>query len=114
MTGRGVTYALIESNGTPIGYIGFEPQPQSHVLFLSKLYVLPEYHGKGIGHFALDWVKTQARARSCTVLRLRVNKYNAPAIRAYRRAGFLFIEDLCTDIGNNFVMDDHLLELPLP
>jgi len=114
MTGRGVTYALIESNGTPIGYIGFEPQPQSHVLFLSKLYLLPEYHGRGIGHFALDWVKTQARARSCTVLRLRVNKHNAPAIRAYRRAGFLFIEDLCTDIGNNFVMDDHLLELPLP
>lgn len=113
MTGRGVTYALIESGGQPVGYIGFEPQPQSTVLFLSKLYLLPEQHGRGIGRFALDWVQNQARARGCTVLRLRVNKNNAPAIRAYRRAGFHFIEDICSDIGNGFVMDDHLLELPL-
>jgi GNAT superfamily N-acetyltransferase len=110
MTGRGVTYALIESDGAAVGYLGFEPQPDSRVLFLSKLYLLPEQHGKGIGRFALDWVRRQAGDRGHEVLRLRVNKHNAPAIRAYLRAGFLFIEDICSDIGNGFVMDDYLME----
>ena len=117
MTERGVTYALIEvASGAseaariPVGYIGFERQPQSRVLFLSKLYLLPDYHGLGLGQIALDWVVSQVRTSGCEVLRLRVNKNNAPAIRAYRRAGFQFVEDLCSDIGNGFVMDDYLME----
>jgi ribosomal protein S18 acetylase RimI-like enzyme len=114
MTGRGAVFALIESDHTPVGYIGLEPRSQDRVLFLSKLYLLPQYHGIGLGRFALDWVKTQAAARHCSLIRLRVNKNNAPAIRAYLRAGFHFVEDLCSDIGNGFVMDDYLLELPLP
>ena len=110
MTGRGVVYALIEDQGRPVGYIGFETQPASSVLFLSKLYVLPEEHGKGLGRLGLEWVREQARARGDTVLRLRVNKNNAAAIRAYLRAGFQFAEDICSDIGNGFVMDDYLME----
>ncbi len=110
MSGRGVTYALIERGGAPVGYVGFETQPESSVLFLSKLYLLPEQHGQGAGRLALEWVRAQARARGDTVLRLRVNKKNAPAIRAYLRAGFIFVEDICSDIGNGFVMDDFLME----
>ena len=49
----------------------------------------------------------------CTRLQLRVNKANASAIRAYCRAGFTFVEDVCTDIGNGFVMDDYRLERPV-
>ncbi len=110
MSGRGVVYALIESAGAPAGYIGFETQPGSSALFLSKLYLLPRHHGKGLGKCALEWVREQARARGNTVLRLRVNKNNAAAIRAYLRAGFQFVEDICSDIGNGFVMDDYLME----
>lgn len=121
MTERGATYALIEisagadaAQGTPVGYVAFEPPSGSSVLFLSKLYLLPEYQGRGFGRLALDWVGTQARTLGCGVLRLRVNKHNAPAIRAYRRAGFEFVEDVCSDIGNGFVMDDYLMERAIP
>lgn len=105
-----VSYALIESASTAIGYIGFETQPASPVLFLSKLYLLPQHHGHGIGRLALDWLQHQALATGHPQLRLRVNKQNAPAIRAYLRAGFHFAEDICSDIGNGFVMDDFLME----
>jgi RimJ/RimL family protein N-acetyltransferase len=46
----------------------------------------------------------------CARLQLRVNKANAPAIRAYQRAGFTFLEDVTTDIGSGFVMDDFRME----
>jgi RimJ/RimL family protein N-acetyltransferase len=49
----------------------------------------------------------------CTHLQLRVNKANSPAIRAYQRAGFTFLDDVCTDIGSGFVMDDFRMEKPV-
>lgn len=108
---RGVCYALIEAGGSgPIGYLGCERQPGSDVLFLSKLYLLPEWHGRGIGQVGLTWVQEWARASGCRVVRLRVNKHNTSAIRAYLRHGFHFTEDLCSDIGSGFVMDDFLME----
>ena len=51
--------------------------------------------------------------RICQRLQLRVNKANATAIRAYQRFGFAIIEDICTDIGSGFVMDDYRMELAL-
>ncbi len=110
MRSRGVVYALIEEGGAPAGYIGYETQPESRALFLSKLYLLPDRHGRGLGQLALEWVRAQARSRGDTVLRLRVNKNNSAAIRAYLRAGFVFVEDICSDIGSGFVMDDFLME----
>lgn len=108
---RGVCYALIEAGGSgPSGYIGCERQPGSDVLFLSKLYLIPECHGVGLGQAALTWVREFARTNACRVVRLRVNKNNTAAIRAYLRHGFHFVEDLCTNIGSGFVMDDYLLE----
>jgi RimJ/RimL family protein N-acetyltransferase len=49
----------------------------------------------------------------CKHLQLRVNKANAPAIRAYLRAGFVFLDDVCSDIGSGFVMDDFRMEKAL-
>ena len=120
MSERGGIYALIEgltggetgAVATPVGYLGLEPDASSGVLFLSKLYLLPEGQGRGLGRLALGWARAQARALGCQVLRLRVNKHNAPAIRAYRRAGFAFVGELCTDIGQGFVMDDYVMECP--
>jgi ribosomal protein S18 acetylase RimI-like enzyme len=42
-------------------------------------------------------------------IRLRVNRGNHLAIRAYQRAGFEITEELCNDIGGGFVMDDYVM-----
>ena len=47
---------------------------------------------------------------AATRLRLRVNKRNAAAIRSYLRGGFVFQEDVVTDIGSGYVMDDYVME----
>jgi len=109
MQTKGVWYALIEAAGHgPVGYLSFERYPEG-ILFINKLYLLPEMHGRGIGAIALQWVNERAEELDCHSVHLRVNKHNAPAIRAYQRAGFRFIEDVCSDIGSGFVMDDYLM-----
>ena len=110
---RGVVYALIMAGAEAIGYLAFEDVPQDCSVVLHRLYVRPVYHGSGVGAAVLDWLSQQARPRGVEAIRLRVNKRNVTAIRAYLRAGFVFDYDLCTDIGDGFVMDDHVLKKDL-
>lgn len=110
---RGVWYALIEAESLgAVGYLSFERYAEG-IVFINKLYILPEMHGRGIGAAALNWTLERAKELSCDRVQLRVNKHNAPAIRAYQRAGFLFVADVCSDIGSGFVMDDYLMEKPV-
>lgn len=107
---RGAWFALIEAEARgPVGYLSFERYPEN-ILFINKLYVQPEVHGLGVGAAALAWTEARARELGCHAVQLRVNKRNAPAIRAYQRAGFRFVEDVCSDIGSGYVMDDFRME----
>lgn len=111
MQSRDVWYALVETAGPKaVGYISFEKQLFEPVLFINKLYLLPEVHGHGLGAFTLRWAEDRARELECKTVRLRVNKKNAGAIRSYLRAGFRFTEDVVSDIGSGFVMDDYVME----
>jgi GNAT superfamily N-acetyltransferase len=111
---RGVVYALLNDGaGKAVGYVAFEPRPAEQDAFLHKLYLLPEVAGKGIGATALAWVAARARERRLTAVRLCVNKHNHAAVRAYLRAGFQFEQDVITDIGDGFVMDDFVMRMSL-
>lgn len=102
-----VTYALIKMKGGIAGYIGCGPE--DGVMFLHKLYLLPEFAGKGFGAAALAWVCERARKLGFPAVKLRVNKRNTGAVRAYLRAGFVFEDDVVADIGGGFVMDDFVM-----
>ncbi|WP_395748012.1 GNAT family N-acetyltransferase [Prosthecobacter sp.] len=111
MQARDVWYALVEVAGPkPVGYISFEKLLFEPVLFINKLYILPEVHGHGLGGMTLRWAEDRAKELRCRAVRLRVNKRNATAIRSYLRAGFRFTEDIVSDIGSGFVMDDYVME----
>lgn len=110
---RAVCYALIEVDGRPSGYLSVEFQRQEKSAFLHKLYLLPEFHRMGAGALALDWVENAATRIGLRLVKLRVNKNNAAAIRAYLRRGFHFAGEVVTDIGGGFVMDDYWMEKKL-
>ncbi len=111
---KGMCYALIRGNGPVLGFVAFESRAHEDEAFLHKLYLLPEAAGRGLGAAALNWVSEQAATRGLKRLRLFVNKRNVQAVRAYLRNGFVFDQDVITDIGDGFVMDDFVMVKTLP
>jgi phosphoribosylanthranilate isomerase len=108
---RGVAWTLAELDRHPVGYLALSfdgAQAELH-----KLYLLPDRQGSGLGQEMLREARDAAVAGGAQVLRLRVNKTNARALRSYERAGFRIVDALVAEIGGGFVMDDYVLSLPL-
>lgn len=110
---RQISYAFIKHDDATIGYLSWERVPNDESLYIHKLYMKPEWHGLGIGARALQWLEEQSRNFNGTRMRLRVNRKNHKAIRAYLRHGFVFEYDVCSDFGCGYVMDDHVMGKPL-
>jgi ribosomal protein S18 acetylase RimI-like enzyme len=105
---QGAQYFLIFIDNTAVGY--FSIQKKDATIFLSKLYVLKEMRGKGIGLKAMNFIVLESQKSACKYITLTVNKYNTNAIKAYQSMGFEIIEKVVADIGNNFVMDDYVMK----
>lgn len=110
---RGISYTLMQREDQPVGYMAWERVPNDQSLYIHKLYLKPELQGSGIGARALQWLEEKARDFNGTRMRLRVNRKNHTAIRAYLRHGFVFEYEVCSDFGQGFVMDDHVMGKPL-
>lgn len=93
------------------GYLAFGIRKKE--CLLSKLYVLPELQGQGLGRRALDFAIDHARAAGCSSLVLGVNRHNFQALEAYLSWGFVVDRPLVADIGQGFIMDDYWLRLRL-
>lgn len=103
-------YYLIYYNNTICGYLGLGQE--DHCLLLSKIYLLDVFRGKGILDSILDFSKECAKEKSLNTLRLYVNKYNK-ALARYEAKGFKIVSSHVFDIGNDYVMDDYRMELPI-
>ena len=104
---EGMTYCLVYSDRNPVGYLAFKEQDEE--LFLSKIYVLSDQRGKGIGKAAMEFVESRAKDQGKHFLSLTVNKNNRGSITAYEKLGFVNQGPLETDIGGGFIMDDYLM-----
>lgn len=105
----GDEYFLLRHGDEWLGYAAVRNEPDAGRLFVSKLYLLKEARGQGIGRASLEYLARLARQRGLHKLWLTVNKYN-PAVLAYLRIGFVKVNDVITDIGDGYVMDDFQLE----
>ena len=110
---RGVRYELAMADGHVVGYLGHELQREKRVLQLHKIYLVPELHGRGAGQAMLAHVVQTAQHAGMHAVELGVHKTHHRALAAYRRAGFVVMESFVRDIGNGFVMDDHVLRYTL-
>lgn len=101
----GMEYVLIDYKNLPVGYLAFEKREKE--LFLSKIYLLREFRGKGLGKKAMTYVYKKAQEQKCSQISLTVNKNNKRSITAYEGMGFEKGTALILDIGGGFVMDDY-------
>ena len=104
---EGYEYYTVFNKELPVGYMAL--RRESEHLFLSKIYVLRGYRGKGIGKKMMTFISNKATVYQLKFIRLTVNINNINSIKAYERLGFENVGPLVTDIGNGFVMDDYVM-----
>jgi len=95
---------VIEQDGHPAGFVvltvSFSMEYGGLRGFVDDFYVAPQYRNHGLGHAALETVKTACRRRGVRSLLVETGPDNDAALSAYRSVGF-------TDSGHC------LLTLPL-
>lgn len=101
-------YYFINVDGENVGYFGFNQKKD--FLFLSKLYLKKEFRGKGLGKLAMERIIKVAKSNKLKKIQLTVNKFNTKTIKAYEKWGFTIVASVVTDIGEGYVMDDHIME----
>ncbi len=105
---QGYIYYFLEIDDKEIGYIGIKHDGEK--LFLSKLYILKYYRGKGYASQAFELLDEICRQNHLVGIWLNVNRQNSDSIKVYEKKGFKIIKEHITDVGNGFVMDDYLME----
>jgi len=105
----GGRYEWIKVANRRVGFLAYAVEAEADRLHLSKLYLLPEYHGRGIGHQTLRRVQAFGRGQALREIYLYVFRGNELAIRAYQRAGFVISRTDITECGNGFRYDDYLM-----
>ncbi len=79
---------------------------------LQKLYVLPGTQKKGTGKALLQKIEEVAKVNGATKLQLNVNRMNV-AKSFYERDGFTIVREEDIDIGNDYFMNDYVMEKEL-
>lgn len=121
-----ILYLLAEAAGKPAGFAKLDFQSchslitDPNALLLSKLYLLREFQGQGLGKALMQAVDTCGLERGCTGQWLSVWDMNQSAIRFYERAGFRVVgqSPWTFQVGdvrfedNDFVMYRELRRMP--
>lgn len=109
---QGYQYYFIVQDGAPAGYIALRIDADS--LFLSKLYVHRDFRRRGLARAAVGFLASLAGAQRKPKIWLTVNRHNDGSIAAYHHLGFAVEREEVTDIGQDYVMDDFVMALPVP
>jgi GNAT superfamily N-acetyltransferase len=104
-------YFLIkdETNDSFEGFIGYENNYEEGTTKLHRIYLIPESKGKGFGKGALEFLNEKVKESGDDRIILNVNKHNS-AKKFYESQGYSVYNEGIFDIGNNFFMDDYLME----
>lgn len=105
-------YIVEDENKKPLGFVSYELDCEPQKTKIHKIYVLPETQGTGIGKKLFQLVKNQAKIANQSAIFLNVNKYNN-AKEFYQKLNFSIVREEVIDIGNDYVMDDYVMEVSL-
>ena len=106
---KNIFYYLMLRDSSPVGYVGIRVEEKS--LFLSKIYILSQERGYGLGRQSIEFIREFALSKQLEKITLTVNKNNVDTIASYKKMGFKITGNLCSDIGEGYVMDDFAMEL---
>ncbi|HEY6899071.1 MAG TPA: GNAT family N-acetyltransferase [Puia sp.] len=106
-------FAVVEQDEEAIGFASWSETDKPGVFKLHKLYVLTGQQGKGLGRTLLQYIFESIGPRGAKFLRLNVNRYNK-ARQFYERMGFTIVGEEDVPIGNDYFMNDYIMEVAVP
>ena len=83
---KGHFYAYVMIDGKKAGVLS--AGTEGDVLKVGRLYIIPEFRGKGIGSACLEFILDYGRDKGCRIAELSVNPRNENAIAMYYKYGF--------------------------
>ncbi len=107
-----IFYIAMNDFDKPQGFVAYELNAESSKTKIHKIYVLLETQGTGLGKKLVSLVKDKALENNQKAIFLNVNKYNKAKF-FYEKLGFTIVKEEVIDIGNNYVMDDYVMELSI-
>ena len=92
---------IISDSNTPIGWLGINSlESADKVVYLKLAAILPEYHNKGIGHYAINQVIEMLRQRNYSKVALYTDQENYKARACYSKCGFEVTETFMEEMAN--------------
>jgi ribosomal protein S18 acetylase RimI-like enzyme len=104
-------YLLIDDNSIKIGFASVSEESMD-TFKLQKLYVLPKQQGKSFGKILLNEVISYCRAKGGKSIILNVNRHNKARF-FYEKCSFRIIKEVDISIGDDYFMNDYVMELNL-
>ena len=110
----GQVYRIGYEHDNPCAYTEIEKQ-SDNLFHLQKIYVLPNFQGKGIGKAmfedAVQYIRGNAQSFPCS-MELNVNRNNK-ALNFYRKMGMKKLRSGDFEIGGGFFMNDFIMGLEI-
>jgi len=97
--------ALLDGEAAGYGKVKFNDQERR--CYVSSLYILPAYQGKGVGSKLLTKAEGYARGFGVDEIWLGVMEQNTTALAWYRKIGFQFVKEAPFTMGKTTV--NHLI-----
>jgi len=92
---------IILDDETPIGWLGINSlESADKVAYLKLAAILPNYHNKGIGHYAISQVIEMLRQRNYLKVALYTDQENYKARTCYSKCGFEVTETFMEEMAN--------------
>jgi putative acetyltransferase len=82
-----VAFFILRVDGQAAGCGGFKNEAGEYAE-IKRLYVRPQYQGKGYGRLLLEYIERAALQRGICCLRLETGIFQPAAIRLYEKCGF--------------------------
>ena len=107
---KGHQFLIVKDETKHLGYASYELNYKG--LSKTKIHILPEAQGKGVGKLLMNSITDIARENQDRILSLNVNRDNT-AFDFYKNIGFEKVGEENIDIGDGFLMEDFIMDKKL-
>ncbi len=102
---------IIFNSNMPIGWLGINSlKSADKKVYIKIIALLPEYQSKGIGEYAINYIKNHLKNRGYGCLCLYTDKNNFQAQNCYKKCGFTVKEKVKQKMSNGKNVNRYKME----